>query len=199
MLMQRAMNVVHEELAAIFFGPIVALINHQAGVRMAAARGAGAAVAGVRPLIAGPMNMIGNGFDVVVNVRIEMRAGLALVTAALNHVEQMRNDAGFDDALAVLVEIDAPRIAGAFGKQFEHMLGRMITPDAGVDARAFAVRRAGLADVRMREHAVAAIKPAVRSPGESVQRFVRVLISPTIEQNLRWPGGLWFIAIFDRE
>src|SRR5215471_5384278 len=50
----------------------------------------------------------------------------------------------------------------------------------------------------MRENPVATIKPAVRPPRERVQRFVRVLISPAIEKDLRRARWLRFIAILDR-
>ena len=89
------------------------------------------------------------------------------------------------ERLAVLVEIEAPGIARAVGEDFEDVPGRMIAPDAGVDRRAVLVRRAGLADARMREDAVAAVEPAVGAPGEGVERLVRVLIAPAVEQDLR--------------
>ena len=47
------------------------------------------------------------------------------------------------------------------------------------------VGRAGLADERRVEHALVAVEPAIRSPGEAVERLVRVLIAPAIEQHLR--------------
>src|SRR3954471_7837905 len=50
----------------------------------------------------------------------------------------------------------------------------------------------------MREHAVAPIKPAIRPPGESIQRFMRVLISEAIEENLGLSSRLRLISIFDR-
>ena len=59
-------------------------------------------------------------------------------------------------------------------------------------------RRAGLADVRMREDAVAAVEPAVGSPDERVERLVRVLVAPAVEQHLRLAGGT-VVAIRDQE
>src|SRR5207244_427526 len=99
-------NVVHVKLAAILLGPTVPLVDHQPGVGVAAAHGSGAAVGGVRALAAGVMQMVGDGFDVVENVGVEMLSALPLVARALNHVPEMRNDAGLDETLAVLVEID---------------------------------------------------------------------------------------------
>ena len=43
----------------------------------------------------------------------------------------------------------------------------------------------GLADVGMREYSVAAVQPSVRSPDETVQRFVPVVDAPAVEQDLR--------------
>src|SRR5215470_10220011 len=50
----------------------------------------------------------------------------------------------------------------------------------------------------MSENAVATVKPAIGTPGERVQSFVSVAISPAIEKNLRLPGRFRFVAIFDR-
>src|SRR5437588_13107494 len=106
---------------------------------MTAARRSGARIGSVRSLVANPMDMIRDGFDVLVSVGVEMGAGLALKTSALNHVEQMRDDAGFDEALAIFVEINSPGVAGAFAKKLKNVFGGMIARHAGVDARALAV------------------------------------------------------------
>jgi hypothetical protein len=46
---------------------------------------------------------------------------------------------------------------------------------------------------------VATVKPTVRPPSEGVQRLVRVaFVVPTVEENLRFAGGLGFIAILNR-
>src|SRR5688572_6240724 len=115
------------------------------------------------------MNMVGDGFDIVVNVRIEVRTRLPMITPALDHVEQMRNDTGLNETLASLVKVDSPGIAGAFGKYFEDFFGGMITPYAGIDASPFAVGRSRFADVGVRKHSMTSVKPAIRSPGKSVE------------------------------
>ena len=38
-----------------------------------------------------------------------------------------------DERLAVVVEVEAPRVARALGEDFEHVPRRMIAPDAGVE------------------------------------------------------------------
>ena len=177
-------------LFAIFLRPIVALINHQTRVRMSAACGIGAAISRVRTFIARVMNVVGHRFDILIHVREncfatvaltalfvtrrfvgidgEMFAALPLITPALNHVKQMRNDAGFFKQLAVFVEIKTPRIARAFGENFKNLFRGMITPDAGIDPLTFAFGRAGFADERRTKNAVTTVKPAVRSPLETV-------------------------------
>ena len=98
-------------------------IDHRARVGMAAAGRVGAAVAAVR-VGAQVVPVVGDGLDVVVRVRIEMLARLALVAAALNHVVEMGDDAGGDEHLAVCIEIDAPGVAGAVGEDLEDVARR---------------------------------------------------------------------------
>ena len=164
---------------------------------VAAAGAVGAVVAAVR-VGADVVAVVGDRLDVVVGVRVEVRARLPLVAAALDDVVAVRDDAGLDERLAVLVEVEAPGVARAVGEDLEVVPRRVIAPDAGVDRRAVLVRRAGLADLRVGEDAVAAVEPAVRAPGEGVQRLVRVLVAPAVEQDLRRAGGL-VVAVLDRD
>src|SRR5579871_5661351 len=75
----------------------------------------------------------------------------------------------------------------------------MIPPDAARHDGALGIRRVGLADVRKREHTVAAVKPAVRTPRERIQRLMRVLVTPAIAQNLRRTGRLRLRALLHRD
>src|SRR3954462_2615892 len=79
-------DVVHVNFAAPFRRKVVALIDEQTRVGVAAAGRRRTTVAGVWAVVAGPMDVVGDGLDVVKNVRIEMRTGLASEVAALNHV-----------------------------------------------------------------------------------------------------------------
>ena len=96
----------------------------------------------------------------------------------------MGDDAGGDDHLAARVEVDSPRVAGAVGEDLEDMPGRMIAPDAGIDRRAQCVLGAGLADAGVGEDAVAAVKPAVGAPDETIERLVGIMLTPAVEQDL---------------
>ena len=97
----------------------------------------------------------------------------------------MRDDAGRVEELALRIVVEAPRVARALGEDLEGVARRVITPDAGVDLLALGVRRAGLADDRMSEHAVVAVEPAVGAPDETVERLVRVVEAPAVEQHDR--------------
>src|SRR5262245_38679788 len=194
----RAVDVVHENFAAKFRRPIVTLINEQPGMGVAAADRTRTRTARVRPLAAGPVDVIGDRLDIVIDVGIKMRASLPVVASTLNNVEQVRDHAGLDKALAIWIEINAPGIARSFREHFEHLFDRMIAPHPGVDASAFAVGGAGLSDVRMGEHSMATVEPAVGSPGEGVEGVVGVLVSPAIQQDLWRARRFGFVAILQR-
>src|SRR5258705_7279134 len=120
-----------------------------------------------------------------------MLAALPFVARALDHVPDMRHHARLDETLPVLVEIDPPRIARAFGKHFEDMLSGMIPPNSGVYPLAFFLGRARSADKRRAKHTMTTVKPAIRSPRKGVQRLVRITRKiPPIEQHVRFAGGL---------
>src|SRR3954453_8118374 len=107
----------------------------------------------------------------------------------------MRDNARGAKRLSHVVEIDAPRIARAFRENFEDLFLRVISPNASVDGNAFFIRRARLADARVREDAVTSVQPTVRPPVERVQSLVGVLICEAIEQNL-WRAVRFVVMIF---
>src|SRR5262249_38726363 len=162
---------------------------HRAAVGVAASRGVGALVAAVRrrPDV---MQVVGDGRDVGVGVEVKVVARLALVAGPLNNVEAVRDDARLAERLAAVVEVEAPRVAGAVGEYLEDVARRVVAPDAGVDRDAVLVGRARLADARVGEDTVAAVEPAVRAPDEAIERLVGVLVVPAVEQDLRLAVGL---------
>src|SRR5262249_19065371 len=142
-----AVDVADENLAAIIRGPIVTLINHQPRMSMTATSRIRTAVARVRTFVARIMHMIRTNLDIVINKRIEVRTSLPGETPALHQVEQMRNPARLTEKLPMPIKINAPRVARSFRKNFKNLLRRMISPDAGIDMRALAIRCAGFADI----------------------------------------------------
>ena len=139
-----AVDVVHEDRVAILVRPGAAQIDHRAGsarVRRPHRSSRRCRACGV---VADVVPMVGDRLNVGVGVRIEVLARLPLVSGALNHVIQVRNDARRAERLAVVVEIDAPRIARAFGEDFELVPRRVIPPDARVDRHALGFGVPGL-------------------------------------------------------
>src|SRR5215831_18527987 len=110
------MDVVHEKLAAVLLRPGVAQVDHGAGVGMAAAGGVGASAVGLVPLVADPVAVTGDGLDVGVSVWLVVVPRLPLVATTLADVEQVRDDAAGQEGIAVIVEVDAPRVAGPVGE-----------------------------------------------------------------------------------
>ena len=156
---------------------------------MAAADGVGAVAVGIVPLPAGPVPVTGDRLDVVKRIGIEVLSRLPLVPRSLDHVVEVRNHACRLERMAQIVEVHAPRITRALGKDLEDVPHRMVPPDAGVDPGAVGLGRARFADGGTREHAVAAVEPAVGAPDEGVERLVSVLRAPAVEQHRRFAVG----------
>src|SRR5206468_1654089 len=134
----------------------------------------------------------------LVTVDAEMFSTLTFYTRALDHVPEMRDHAHLGEELTVFVEVNAPGIAAAFSEHFEHVPGRMITPDASVHPLALSLGRARPTDVRRAEYSVATVEPAVGSPGERVPHLVGVLeneypVCPA--KNILELFPRWFAAI----
>ena len=190
-----AVQVAKQEKALIVSGEVIAIVDGQAAVCMAATRFVGALRlddAALNRTVqdrAREVCMIGNGLDIVVGERVKMLSGLTLVAAAGEDVIKMWDDARGDEHLTMLVVIETPRVARAFGEDFELLGQRMQTPHTGIDALALGIRGAGLTDVGMGEDAVTAIEPTIGTPRETIQRLVRVLHRPAIEDH-PWLAGL---------
>ena len=188
-------EIVGEKMVAVGVGPVVAEVNHRADMRVAAVDGgaAGFACAAFAAVVARGSHQvifqlrrkvrsaIGNERRVAVVRLVPIvtvahhvaRATAAKEAAAMRHEE-----------VAHAVEIEAPLIAPAGRKDFELMTRRMIAPHRRTHGRALGRRCPGLAHQRTGENPMAAVKPAIRAPGETVKRLVRILKTPTIEQDL---------------
>ena len=112
--------------------------------------------------------VLGDGFDVIINMGIKMLSSLSMKASALHYVPKVWDYAGGNESLSSIIEVYPPWITSTPAKDFEFFLGGMIAPHASVDALTFAIRCSQFADIAMSEHTVASIKPAVRAPGETV-------------------------------
>ena len=176
------MDVEHHGPAAIFSREIIAIVDAKPTMGMAPASFITHSIAtmGIR---SNEMLVVGNCFDVGVNIRIEVpkRIGLAQIIRALNDVPEVRNDAGLGKPFSLRIVVESPGVGGAMGENVEFLLQRMISPVGTIELRPLVCRRSRSADNGMGEDAVAAVEPAVRSPVKRIQRFMRVLIAPAIE------------------
>src|SRR5262245_29330739 len=140
-----AVQIAHEDAIAIFLREIVTLIDHAAGMGVAAA-GVGVlalAAARIGPVAARPVQMLRGRVDQLVGVTIIVEAVHPLVVGARNHVPEMADHAVGEKALAMLVEIEAPGIRRAVTDHLDNLARRMVTPDTAVDLRPFLLRRSG--------------------------------------------------------
>ena len=182
-----AVQIAEDQHAAVGFGEIIPVIDGEARVRVTAADRVGRLgnLQRVRLMdtAARVVRMVGNRLDVVVGKRIKVLAGLTLVAGAGENMIEVRNHAGRVEELAARIVIQTPRIARAFGEDLENMASRMKAPDTGVDLHALRVGSARLTHDRVGEDAVVAVEPAIGTPDEAIERLVRVLETPAIEQH----------------
>ena len=161
------MDIAHEQPIAVLLGKRVRQIETCAAVSR-------------------QVSVVADRLNVVVDVWVDVWLALLVIDAALHDMKQMRDHTAGGEALAVVVEIESPWIRQAPRENFERLSSWMIPPDSTVDELSLCLFVTGFADVGMGEDSVATVKPAVRSPDETVQRFVAVANSPTIKQHFRW-------------
>ena len=157
-------DVAHEELVSVFGGKSIGQIE------------AGSAVGR-------EVGVVAYRLDGRVGVGIKVGAGLFVVDAALDDVEEMGDDAAGGKAVAEIIEVEAPRIGEAASEDFEIAGLGMEAPDAGVEVEAIVFRIARFSDEGVGENALATVEPAVGSPDETVEGFVAVMHAPAVEKN----------------
>src|SRR5687767_4602312 len=128
------MDVIHEKTIAVFVRPIIPQVNHQSGMCMTSSSRVGKTIAGMWALVPRPVKMVSDCFNIVINKRIHkpgtlgwkisantlglclvdavMLSPLSLIPGSLDDMPEMRHHAGLNEALALLVKIDPPGIAG---------------------------------------------------------------------------------------
>ena len=92
------------------------------------------------------MKVLGDRFDIVVGVWIEVISTLAMLSSTLDHVKQMWNYTSRNECVSDFVEVDSPRVAGSMREDFKFVSHRMVPPDASVDRYPLVVRRSGFAN-----------------------------------------------------
>src|SRR5262245_25132918 len=197
-----AVEIEREEVAAVRVGPVVAEIDHRAHVGVTAAGlGMLLARAGVGPVAARPVDVVGGARHQSVNRRRRLvLAEHPVEVGAGNHLEDVLDHAVGDEAAADLVPIEPPRVGRAVADDLELPRHRMEAPDAAVQGDALRVGRAGLADSRVGENPVAGVEPAVGSPHRLVEDVMLRLEVPAVEEDLdRAVGDVVVVAVGQEE
>lgn len=163
-------DVAHEELVAVGGGEGVGEVE------------AGAAVGG-------EVGVVADGLDGVVGVGIKVGAGLFVVVASLHDVEEVGDDAAGCEAVADVIEVEAPGVGEAAGEDFEFLGFGVEAPDAGVEVETVFFGCAWFSDEGVGEDALAAVEPAVGSPDEGVEGFVPVLHAPSVVKDFGFGVG----------
>ena len=111
----------HDDAVAVFLRELIGEIDTSAAMR-------------------GAMPMIGDGLDVIEDVRIDVAAALTVIDAAGDDMREMRDHAGGYEDLAVVIEVDPPRIAEAVPDDFKAILRGMIPPNTTINVVTLKVR-----------------------------------------------------------
>src|SRR5262245_27527003 len=116
-------------------------------------------------------------------MKLAMLAKALPIVTALHLVEhRIGANVGAGDQLAARVEVDAPRIASSFGKQFELPSTWMVAPDALLEG--------GPANVGGHGAALSAVQPAIGPPSERIGDGVGGFHAEAFEQDLGTAVGL---------
>ena len=161
-------DVAHEELVVIFGGKGVGQIESGSAVGR-------------------EVGVVTDRLDGRVSVGIEIGSGLLVVDAALDDVEEVGDDAAGGEAVAEIIEVEAPGIGEAAGEDFKFAGLGVEAPDAGVEVESIFFGSAGFSDEGVGENALATVEPAVGAPDETVESFVSVVHAPAVEENF-WFG-----------
>ena len=190
-----AMHVQGHEFIAIRRRPVIALINHHADVRVAAAKIIGAAAAAVRvvPFLAGiPMVVVRLLVDEFIDEGIRVLAMHALEVRAVDTLPTVPDHRVDEQELVILGPVGAPRVGRAVAVRLEDFLHRVITPQAARCGLTLILRHAGDIDPRSARDADASIQPTIRTPLQSVRKGMatRGGRAKSIEDDFRWARGL---------
>src|ERR1043165_3832963 len=109
------------------------------------------------------------------------RAGLTLIMSAFDEVKEMIVGpmTRFDYRAAFEIPRESVWIAGAFGDNLKFACDWMKAPKRAIEFE----NVSAIGDLAFVEHAVQSIKPTVRSPSESIRKFVRVCTAESGENN----------------
>jgi hypothetical protein len=125
------------------------------------------------------MNMIGGLLDQLIGMRIQVDTVHTFYVRSWDNMPEVADNRVDDKHLAVLIEIESPRIGHSVHHIFDGAMDGMVSPDTGIDLDALRVARAWFADIAGRLNPVSSVEPTIGSPFETVGW--RVTNDPFIE------------------
>ena len=126
-----------------------------------------------------PMNMIGRLFDQLIRMRIQVDTVHAFYVRSRDNMPEVADNRVDDEHLAVLIEIESPRVGHSVHHWFDGTMDGMVSPNTGIDLDALRVARAWFADIAGRLDPVSSVEPTIGSPFQTVGW--RVTDDPFIE------------------
>ena len=123
-------NVAHEEVVAMFGGEGICQIEASSAMRR-------------------EVGVVADRLDGRIGVGVEVGAGLFVVDAALDDVEEVGDDATGGKAVAEIIEVEAPRIGEATCEDFEIAGVGVEAPDASIEVEAVVFGRTRFSDERV--------------------------------------------------
>jgi hypothetical protein len=136
-----SVDTIHEYIPFIFFWPSIATqINHCSGMSMSTSCRCGSKVPSMRTSIPYPVNMVCNGLDIVIGIRVKMLPSLSVIAGSLYHMEQMGDYTYSRKGMAIFVEVDSPGITGSLRKNLKLMTYWMVPPIPCIDLLSFFIR-----------------------------------------------------------
>ena len=137
-----------------------------------------------------PMHVVSRLFNQLVGVRVQVDAIHALNMRPWNCVPQVADHRVDDEHLAMLVEIEAPRVCHSMHNGFDGSMLGMISPDTCIDVDPLRIASAWFANIAGRLDSVASIEPTIGSPLETVGWCMPDdSIIEAIEDDLGWTIG----------
>ena len=111
----------------------------------------------------------------------------------------MVNDTGTDKSIAIAIKIDVPLIGCAIRKNLEPFGSRVIAGHGRVhdDFGALGVIR--ILDLRMSEHPLSHVEPAIRPPGKAIEQFVAILQTESTQQSRGLITSIISIGVFQKK
>ena len=101
--------------------------------------------------------------------------------------------AGADEGAPLVIKSNAPWIAGSFAKEFELSSDRMDAKEGASEFKYFSI----LLNAAWVEHSIESIEISVRSPGETIGKFVGIITTEACDDHFTFVGFAITIGVLE--